>query len=229
MVLGLSSHVRKEREQNAEFLINILVMVNFLLICTESQMTHILPLKRCHYFVVFEADEEVDMKKDKVIQLNYFSLYFKGIYTVTTTGESADYTSRFGILYHDGMKDGYKYYKQLHTVEGTEGRYSYRDDEGVWGMRKSMLDERSSLRNLSKSEDLPHVNWEFDKNGDWCPAKEMSVTPGPPLLCKSVNISAPEAVSLSPEIVGKYLPTSDFSSGREIFKHESEFIGVFLQ
>ena len=109
-----------------------------------------------------KKDKKVDTIKDKVVQVNYLSLYFKGIYTVSTTVESADYTSRLGIFLHDGIKDGYKYYKQLHTVEGSEGRYSYRYDEGVWGNRKSMLDERSSLRNLSESDDLPCMDWDFD-------------------------------------------------------------------
>ena len=54
-----------------------------------------------------KKDKKVDTIKDKVVQVNYLSLYFKGIYTVSTTVESADYTSRLGIFLHDGIKDGF--------------------------------------------------------------------------------------------------------------------------
>merc|ERR1711992_450116 len=53
----------------------------------------------------------------------------------------------------------------------------------------------------------------------------LQVTPVPdlaPLLCSSVTISATgEAARICPGSLGTFYPTGDFSSGRQVFKHET--------
>ena len=47
-------------------------------------MTHFLPLKRCHYFVVFEADEEVDINANLFVSLESSNQHYHYLYATTT-------------------------------------------------------------------------------------------------------------------------------------------------
>ena len=169
---------------------------------------------------VNEDPKELQTKdKDKIFCLYYISLFYKEIYTISTSGDSAECTSRMGIFAQAG--DCYEY-EQLHTVPGTEGRLFVRDEDGVWTMKKSMLDEASPLRSKSVSGDIPDCMWNYKKDGKWIPDNKMIVAPGPPLLCQYIIISAPGAEAFPEEVLGTYLPTSEFSSGRQIFKNETQ-------
>ena len=83
-----------------------------------------------------------------------------------------------------------------------------------------MSEESSPLRSPTENGNLPHFHWECRERGKWIPDEKMTVTSGPKLLCASVRLSAPGAAYFPQEFLGKYTATSDFSSGRQIFKHE---------
>ena len=92
-------------------------------------------------------------------------------------------------------------------------------------MSSTLGENRAALRNLANTDHVPVSGWSYYGGGAWHDDLLLQVTPVSdlaPLLCSSVTISASgEAARLHPDSLGTFYPTGDFSSGRQVFKHET--------
>ena len=172
-----------------------------------------------------EKDKNIVLKKTDLQRLHYVSLYcMKMVQLLAPVGNFAEYQGcRLGVYLEAGVHNGCPFYEQLHTADTEkDGYFIYRDDEGtVWGISKSLCEKHIAARNKSGGDHLPKEGWEpfYD---DANPEDTFTVSEEAPTLCGAITISGVPTTAEDPECNGRYLPTLQYSAGRQVFKHEAE-------
>ena len=126
--------------------------------------------------------------------------------------KGVDDSGRFYYVQEDSKDNGYFLYYCLRTK--------------AWYLSPSLRGSACVLVNYSISLDVPTNNWRYRREGEWFVDPGLSVTSyNGHLPCSKITVALNEDVMEDlKDIEGGYIPTTDFSMGRKVFKHTDKEI-----
>ena len=82
--------------------------------------------------------KKVETKKKEIAKIQYISMYSMSMFVISSKGKAPESQgSCLGVYLESGVHDGFTFFEQLHTVEGTEGKCAFKDDDGGWSISPS--------------------------------------------------------------------------------------------
>ena len=145
------------------------------------------------------------------------------ILTITSSGGSAEsyYGGLcFGQFVHNGEHKGAATYKQRHTTS-TLTLFLYRLGDSTWAVGPELGGDKCYLRSSSTSSSIPSDNWQYrDYDDKWKSDPGVRIVQGPLPSCQTISVEVRGAAATAQsDCAGDYRVTTDWSWGRQVFKH----------
>ena len=164
---------------------------------------------------MFNLDKTLSLKMDTAL-------------LVTSSGPSAEYWGgMLGIYKKAGTHNNCPYYKLVDTErsDGVE-QVIYRLEEIGWAFGPG-LDGSTALENASMTVSVPLTGWTCWIGDKFIDDPHLRISYDEPPSCGEITIRlSGDAAVKQPWCVGVYSPTQMFSSGRPVFKHQTQ--GIYL-